>query len=198
MPQDANHIRRAICLLSTTFDIPVTVHPLPELSITSSNTIDCTRGQTTLSVTGAQNYQWLAGPGITDTLSSQPVVDPYQSTTYYVIGTDANHCASLDSIQVKVDNTEALSHYPVPSAFSPNNDGNNDCFGLKYWGHITSLEMAVFDRWGKRVFHTTDSRQCWDGTCNGIPQPAGGYVYQIKAATACGLAYRKGIVILVR
>ncbi|HEY4338218.1 MAG TPA: gliding motility-associated C-terminal domain-containing protein, partial [Puia sp.] len=188
----------AICELSKTFDLPVIVHPLPALTISSSNTIDCTRGQATLDVTGALFYHWQPELGITDLFSSQPVVDPFQTTTYYVSGTDINHCSTLDSIVIKVDNTEALSKYPVPSAFSPNNDGNNDCFGLKYWGHITSLEMAVFDRWGKRVFYTTDPQQCWNGACNGIPQPAGGYVYQIKAATACGLAYRKGIVILVR
>ncbi|HXB06141.1 MAG TPA: CshA/CshB family fibrillar adhesin-related protein [Puia sp.] len=187
-----------ICLLSASFAIPVTVHPAPTLSITSSNTIDCTRGQATLNVNGALGYQWLAQPGITDLFSSHPIVDPFQTTTFYVIGTDVNHCSILDSITVKVDNTEALSRYPIASAFSPNHDGNNDCFGLKYWGHITSLEMSVFDRWGKRVFYTTDPQQCWDGTCNGIPQSAGGYVYQIKAATACGTAYRKGIVILVR
>lgn len=188
----------AICALSKSFSIPVTVHPLPTLAISNSNTIDCTRGQATLDVTGALIYHWQPEPGITDLISSHPIVDPLQTTTYYVVGTDANHCSSLDSIVVKVDNTEALSKYPVPSAFSPNNDGNNDCFRLKYWGHVTSLEMAVFDRWGKRVFYTTDPQQCWDGTTEGIPQPAGGYIYQIKAVTACGLAYRKGIVILVR
>jgi len=187
-----------ICLLSQSFDLPVTVRPLPTLSISSSNPIDCTRGQTTLSVTGALRYQWLSEPGITDLNSSQPVVDPLQSTMFYVKGTDANRCSTIDSILVKVDNTEALSKYPVPSAFSPNNDGNNDCFGLKYWGHITSLEMEVFNRWGVRVFYTKDPQQCWDGFFNGTPQPAGAYIYQIKAATACGIAYRKGIVILVR
>jgi gliding motility-associated-like protein len=187
-----------ICQLSKTFDIPVVVHSLPELSISSSNPIDCTQGQAALSVSGALSYQWLDEPGITDLRSAHPVVNPLQTTFYYVTGTDANRCSAIDSIQVKVDNTEALSKYPVPSAFSPNNDGNNDCFSLKYWGHITSMEMAVFNRWGQQVFYATNPQQCWDGTFNGKPQPAGTYVYQIKAGTACGLAYRKGIVILVR
>jgi gliding motility-associated-like protein len=87
---------------------------------------------------------------------------------------------------------------PVPSAFTPNNDGNNDCFGLKYWGSVQSLELAVFNRQGLRVFFTTDPQQCWDGTYKGKAQPAGAYVYQIRATTACGTAYRKGTVILVR
>ena len=187
-----------ICLLSASFTIPVIVRPLPQLTLNSSNTIDCTRGQATITVSGALSYQWQVIPGITALNSANPVVDPLETTTYYVKGTDANGCNSYDSIPIKVDNTEALSKYPVPSAFSPNNDGINDCFGLKYWGHITTLEMAVFNRWGQRVFFTTNPTDCWDGTYNGVPAPAGGYVYQIKAGTACGMAYRKGIVILVR
>ena len=86
----------------------------------------------------------------------------------------------------------------VPNAFSPNNDGHDDCFGLKYWGQISSLELTIYNRWGQLLFMTTDPQGCWDGTYKGVPQPAGGYVYQIKAATACEVAYRKGIVILVR
>jgi gliding motility-associated-like protein len=58
--------------------------------------------------------------------------------------------------------------------------------------------MAVYNRWGLRVFFTSDPNQCWDGTYNGTPQPAGGYAYEIRATTACGIAYRQGIVILVR
>jgi gliding motility-associated-like protein len=58
--------------------------------------------------------------------------------------------------------------------------------------------MSVYNRYGQLVFFTTEPTQCWDGTYHGTAQPAGGYVYQIKATTACGVVYRKGIVILVR
>ncbi len=187
-----------ICQLSSTLTAIVNIRPLPELSITSSNIIDCKIGQATLRVTGANSYQWQPLPGITSLFSADPVVTPVQTTTYYVKGTDANGCSSLDSVNVKVNDASDPSSYPIPSAFTPNNDGVNDCFSLKYWGHITSLELSVFNRWGQRVFFTTDPQTCWDGTFKGIPQPAGGYAYQIKATTACGTAYRKGIVILVR
>ncbi|HEY4061669.1 MAG TPA: CshA/CshB family fibrillar adhesin-related protein [Puia sp.] len=187
-----------VCQSSATLTIPVTVKALPIIGISSSNDIDCTLGQATLRATGALSYQWANIPGLSSTNSPDPIVRPAQTTTYYVIGTDRNGCSSIDSITVSVDFTIDLSHYPVPSAFSPNNDGNNDCFGLKYWGRVSSLELTVFNRWGQRVFFTSDPQGCWDGTYKGTPQPAGGYVYQIRATTACGTAYRKGIVILVR
>jgi gliding motility-associated-like protein len=99
---------------------------------------------------------------------------------------------------VNTDFTSELNNYPVPNAFTPNNDGNNDCFGIKHWGSLLSLEMEVFDRWGERVFISMTPGDCWDGNYKGNPQPTGTYVYQIKATTPCGIAYRKGTVLLIR
>jgi gliding motility-associated-like protein len=187
-----------ICRMSASLDVPVTVKPPPQLTVTSSNTIDCTLGESNLHATGAVSWQWLNDSSLSNPFSPDVVVRPAKTTTYYVKGTGVNGCSAIDSVQVGVDFTVDLSRYPVPSAFTPNNDGNNDCFRLKYWGQIRRLELGVFNRQGLRVFYTTDPQQCWDGTCNGTAQPAGAYVYQIRATTACGTAYRSGIVILVR
>jgi gliding motility-associated-like protein len=191
-------ITNNLCQLTQTLTVPVTVRDLPDIGITSSNDINCTVGQATLRATGGISYQWANTSGITDLTAADPVVRPTRTTTYYVKGTGSDGCSSIDSITEKVDFTSDMSHYPVPSAFSPNNDGNNDCFGLKNWPTASSIELSVYNRWGVRVFITTDPTGCWDGTFKGAPQPAGGYVYQIKANTPCGTAYRKGIVILVR
>ena len=178
--------------------MPVTVEGVPDIQITSSNDINCTTGQATLHAIGGVSWQWTPAPGISDLNSPSPVVTPQVTTTYYVKGIGNNGCSAIDSITQKVDFSADLSHYPVASAFTPNNDGNNDCFGLKNWPQVNSLEFSVFNRWGLRVFYTTNPGQCWDGTWNGTPQPAGGYVYQISASTPCGTAYRTGVVILVR
>ncbi|MBS1603922.1 MAG: gliding motility-associated C-terminal domain-containing protein [Bacteroidetes bacterium] len=187
-----------ICRMSATLDVPVHIKPVPSLSVTSSNDIDCTLGESTLNATGALDWLWLNDSSLSNPFSPDIVVRPTKSTVYYVKGTGANGCSNIDSVRVGVDFTADLSKYPVPSAFTPNNDGNNDCFGLKYWGRINHLQLEIFNRQGLRVFFTGDPQQCWDGTLNGTPQPAGAYVYQIRAATACGTAYRTGIVILVR
>ena len=51
----------------------------------------------------------------------------------------------------------------VPDAFSPNGDGVNDIFQPKGFG-ITKYELNIFDRWGERLFTTTEFTQGWDGT----------------------------------
>jgi gliding motility-associated-like protein len=187
-----------VCQITDTRQVTVTVKPLPDISIAKSNDINCVLSEATLHARGAMDWVWINSDNDVSGVSSQdPVVRPTQTKYYYVKGTGSNGCSIADSIQVVVDHTD-LSTYPVPAAFSPNGDGNNDCFRLKYWGVFKTLEMEVFNRFGQRVFYTTRAGDCWDGTLKGVPQPAGTYVYQIKATTQCGVAYRKGTVILVR
>ncbi|HTR32105.1 MAG TPA: CshA/CshB family fibrillar adhesin-related protein [Puia sp.] len=191
-------ISDSVCRQSRTLQVPVSVKDLPDIRATSSNDITCTVTQATLHATGGVTYAWSPAPGISTLNSANPVVSPIQSTTYYVKGTGGNGCSNIDSVNVKVDFNSELNHFPMASAFTPNNDGRNDCFGLKNWPQIGKVEFSVYNRWGVPVFYTTDVNQCWDGTYNGVPQPAGTYVYQIKAAGACGTAFRKGTVILIR
>lgn len=191
-------IKENTCNNSTARSIPVTVNDLPVPSITKSNDIDCSTGQATLHVTGGISYEWDAAPGMGNTVSPNPIVTPAQTTTYFVTVTNNKGCTARDSVRVVADFAKAMSTYPVPSAFTPNNDGRNDCFGLKLWGQVTQLQFQIYDRWGQRVFATTDAAQCWDGTFKGEPMPAGGYAYSIKAVTRCGAVNRTGMVILIR
>jgi len=191
-------ITDTICQITNTLQRNVIVRPLPVTAVTKSNDINCTLGEATLHASGGYKYLWNAAQGISDLASSDPKVRPLIPTKFYVTITGTNGCSAKDSVTVNTDYTADLSKYPVPSAFTPNNDGNNDCFRLKYWGNLITLEMEVFNRWGERVFIARTPDDCWDGNFRGTPQPPGPYIYQIKATTPCGVAYRKGTVLLVR
>jgi len=59
--------------------------------------------------------------------------------------------------------------------------------------------FRVFDRWGVKVFETTNIDQGWDGTFSGTPQPFGVYVYEVGAITNTGSNFEKhGNVTLIR
>jgi gliding motility-associated-like protein len=191
-------IRENSCQYDSTIRVPVTIAPPPATVVTSSNDIDCSVGEATLHVTGGSTYVWDPLPGISQYTIVNPVVKPRQTTTYYVTATSANGCARRDSVTVVVDFTKALNKYSVPNAFTPNNDGKNDCFGVRTWSGIQELEFSIFNRWGQKVFSAKDPTQCWNGVYKGLPQPSGGYPYIIKATTLCGTAVRKGIIMLVR
>ncbi len=186
------------CKITDTLSSLISLNNSLATFVAKTNDIDCSHGQATLHATGGAKYEWTAVPGITDLGSANPVVTPLQTTTYYVKITDSKGCTGYDSVKVNVDFTTGISQYQIPSAFTPNGDGKNDCFGLKYWGAVTQLDFAVYSRWGQVIFHTKNPNDCWDGKLNGQTQDSGTYIYQIKAKTACGDVYRKGTVVLIR
>lgn len=47
----------------------------------------------------------------------------------------------------------------MPNAFSPNNDGINDCFQLVYAGGVTEIEMNIYDESDNTIFSTTDPEE---------------------------------------
>jgi gliding motility-associated-like protein len=73
----------------------------------------------------------------------------------------------------------------IPTAFSPNNDGNNDVFHL-HGLEGAKIELIVFNRWGQEVFKTTDPSAGWDGTTNGKQNPSGVYAYMLKVENPDG------------
>jgi gliding motility-associated-like protein len=86
----------------------------------------------------------------------------------------------------------------LPNAFTPNDDGKNDCFGIsRYAGLLQHVQLSVYDRWGLRVFYTTNVLNCWDGKYKGKLQDAGGFVYILRASTFCGEIFKKGMVMLL-
>lgn len=85
----------------------------------------------------------------------------------------------------------------VPTAFSPNNDGNNDI--LYVLGSITDMEFVVYNRWGQVVFKTNDRSTGWDGTFNGQQLNPGVFAYRLSGKLPNGdLVEKKGNITLVR
>ncbi|MBK8472749.1 MAG: gliding motility-associated C-terminal domain-containing protein [Sphingobacteriales bacterium] len=68
----------------------------------------------------------------------------------------------------------------MPTAFSPNGDGQNDVFRAQASGTITDYYLVVYNRWGQMVFETTDLNAGWDGMFNGQQQEMGVYVYYAR------------------
>lgn len=187
-----------LCSYSETLSATVTVLPLPTLSLTKSNDIDCSNNSSRLSVTGASQYIWSPASTLNDPLSSNPLAMPDQTTTYVVAGTATNGCVKIDSITV-LANADNKGGYLMPNAFTPNNDGVNDCYGISSWGIILELEFSIYNRWGERVFFTTEPGKCWDGTYKGVKQDPGMFTYSIKAKTSCeSMVIRKGVFSLIR
>ena len=70
-------------------------------------------------------------------------------------------------------------HIYLPSAFSPNGDGKNDVFRAMH-KDLSYTELAVYNRYGERVFISYDRNVGWDGNYGGKPCEMGVYFYYLK------------------
>ena len=65
----------------------------------------------------------------------------------------------------------------IPSAFTPDDNGVNDIFfPVLNFIDITEYQFSVYNRWGNKLFYTTDIDQGWDG----LGHKTGVYVYFIS------------------
>jgi gliding motility-associated-like protein len=184
-------IRSQTCTVVDTMYATVTVN--------KSGDIDCRTSEVQLFALGGIQYNWTPAAGLSSPAISNPFAKVNQNTTYTVAVTGQNGCVDTSSITVVVQGPgSATNGYYMPSAFTPNHDGLNDCFGITQWGAITNLQFYVYDRTGQTVFSAKDPSACWDGRFKGIAQPPGTYVYSIRATTNCGEVEKSGTVVLVR
>jgi gliding motility-associated-like protein len=73
----------------------------------------------------------------------------------------ANGCS--DSIFHTLKINEDFTFY-CPNSFTPDDDGINEIFlplGLGW--DLNSYDLWIYDRWGQKIFHTTNSAEGWNG-----------------------------------
>jgi gliding motility-associated-like protein len=172
--------------------------PPPTIQLSKSNDVNCTLGISKLTAAGGAKYAWAPVETLNNPFIPNPVASPAATTTYSVVVTTAQGCVGQDSITVNVSADLAKNGIQIPNAFTPNGDGLNDCFGVRFLGAISNLKLSVYDRWGSRVFYTTNPTQCWDGKFKGRDVKSDVFIYHVSATTRCGEITKKGTVTLIR
>jgi gliding motility-associated-like protein len=82
--------------------ISITINTKPDVDAGVDRTI-CFGASTTLSATGAVNYQWSPSTGLSCTACASPTATPTTTTLYRVIGVAANGCSDTDFVNVTVN-----------------------------------------------------------------------------------------------
>jgi gliding motility-associated-like protein len=84
--------------------------------------------------------------------------------------------------RISWSNDIELSYDPImfiPNAFTPDGKGLNEVFKPSISGQ-KEYKMAVYNRWGQKLFETTDANIGWDGTVSGEAAQDGIYVYTVE------------------
>lgn len=191
-------LKDTFCKYVDTLSTTIRVLKLPNIKAIKSNDITCETRESQLNASGGLKYTWSPSSSLSNSSIVNPIARPQSSTKYFVLGEGANGCLNKDSILVNVLNNSDQQYF-VPSAFTPNNDCVNDCFGIKKWSNILELEFSIFSRWGELIFFTKNVSECWDGKFKGVLQNSGTYIYLIKAKTNCEESINKtGTFVLIR
>lgn len=161
--------------------ITVTVNQQPLVSVNVPSVMLCYAAEVNLTASGATSYTWNPETSLSCILCADPVASPDQTIQYCVVGSNDNVCFSKACTTVEVNFSSGLE-FSFPTAFTPNGDGNNDSFCLLGWAHCNdNFHIMIFDRWGEKVFESTDPNFCWDGIYKGKLLNADVFVYSVNA-----------------
>jgi gliding motility-associated-like protein len=143
-------------------------------------------------------YDWLPDTTLSDGSIYNPVATPRATKTYYLTVTN-QYCTHDDSITVYI--RVPVCENPVvfvPSAFTPDNDGYNDVLMVN-GNNINEMTIAIYSRWGQKVFETNDQSVGWDGTYQGKELPPDVYGYYMQCTCdEGGTLFLKGNITLLR
>lgn len=181
------------------FDLPALV---PDEIFTDQDTIILNSGESAHLETifdPSFNYEWLPHEGLDDPFVYNPVATPTETTTYTLTITNDEGCFAVRQITIFVISPDCQEpNIFIPNAFTPNGDGNNDVLYVRS-NIIETMEFAVFNRWGQKVFETTDQSIGWDGTYKGKELPNDVFGYYLKAKCFNGEEFfKKGNVTIMR
>jgi gliding motility-associated-like protein len=126
------------------------------------------------------NWTWGKSYKIgSDTLKNSNIVFGKDTGTYWIklIVTTDKGCKD-SSLKKVVIGPDIIIF--VPDAFTPDNSGpnENNTFKPQVINNKTYY-MGVYNRWGQKMYETTDLTKGWDGNYLGEPAQNGVYVYKI-------------------
>ncbi len=163
----------------------------------AGNSVVITSGSTTIlngSGSAGATFLWTPSSTLSCNTCPNPTAAPTQTTTYTLTVT-LNGCSTSDTVTVFID--ILCGELFVPTAFSPNGDNQNDI--LYVFGNcITNLQFAIFDRWGEKVFETTNQLEGWDGTFNGKKMDPAAFAYYLTATVKGEEVKKHGNITLVK
>lgn len=155
----------------------LTVNSIPTLT-TELDTIITLGGDANLIANADREgeYSWTPDRYVECPDCQITTASPLDSTMYKVHFIDENGCTTDGQVMVLVNFIKGVG---VPSAFSPNGDGNNDVLFVKGNG-IESMNFVVYNRYGEVVFESNNQSIGWDGTFMGREENPGVFTWVLQ------------------
>jgi gliding motility-associated-like protein len=128
--------------------------------------------KSTSSGSAVATYAWTPPTGLDDPRKLSPAASPADDTRYLLTATSDKGCIDTSSVFIKV-----LFAPVVPNTFTPNGDGINDRWEIRYLDSYPGAVLEVYNTVGQLMFRSFGYNTPWDGTLNGRKLPTGTYYY---------------------
>ncbi len=155
--------------------------------------------QLTATYSGSGSISWTPVLGLSNPNIANPIASPGSTTTYVAHLALDGGCVLERTLTITVLFPRCDEPFVFfPTGFSPNGDGENDVLRLES-RFVEEVYWAIYNRWGQKLFETTDPNGFWDGTFQGKPQPVETYGYYLRVRCLGGtITEKKGNVALLR
>ncbi len=169
-------------------DANFSINPNPALALETVFFNDLSNGN------NITNWYWNFGDETGN--NNQNTTNSYSDGGEYLVFltvTDINNCTDTASKELLIALPPVL-----PTAFSPNGDGENDVFIIR-GGPFNSVIFNIYNNWGELLFQSNDRMIGWDGTFKGNESPLGVYTWTFEIEIIGGKVIKKsGDVTLIR
>ncbi len=155
----------------------ITVFPSPSLTVANEIFI-LIGGQKQITATATGNgltYKWSPSTGLSKDDILNPIMQGDDDREYTLTVTNNQGCFVSQKILLKI-----LRVVEPANAFSPNGDGVNDVWGIKYIDSYPNVSVDIFNRYGNKVFSSTGYTRPFDGMFKNEALPVGTYYYIIN------------------
>ncbi|MBN8696066.1 MAG: gliding motility-associated C-terminal domain-containing protein [Bacteroidetes bacterium] len=163
------------CGVDSSF-MTIQVIPLPMLNQMGDHVINSGDSVQLSYIGTADSIFWSPSNGLSCTNCPNPIASPSQTTSYTVTIYNEFGCVNSGVVTVYVEN---IGNVFIPDIFSPNGDGQNDVLYVRGKG-LKEFNFVIYDRWGEKIFETSDQSIGWDGTYKGTNLNNAVFVYYFK------------------
>lgn len=159
-------------------------------NLLASNPVNCKSDTTMLEVNSlAGRYEWSTG-------ATQRSIAVTRPGTYWVKVTGST-CTRYDTVNINFNVCGGKVH--MPNIFTPNADGRNDLLKPLETENALKVNLSIYNRWGRKLYETSDMRSGWNGSHEGEECAPGTYFYVAQIISNTGdITYDKGSFALMR
>lgn len=159
------------CSSDSTIACMITVNSQPDANFTMTP-LDADIVNPTIYFTNTSSFSntWIwnfgdgTGSALEDPSHTYPDIGTYPVTLYAI--NSPSGC--IDSVTQYVVINDVITIY-IPNSFTPNGDNLNDIFYVYAHGiDPKNYELMIFDRWGMKIFTSTDQKEGWNGAVNNV------------------------------